>query len=353
MSEKRTVDALVVTSISAPNGVLGALAAGARARGVRFLVVGDTKSPGEFALEGCEFHSVASQRASGLRYAGLCPTRSYARKNIGYLMAMRDGARVIAETDDDNYPRAGFWGERERVACGSRLAGGGWVNVYRYFSEAGMWPRGLPLEQVRKAVLEFESLAVGEADCPIQQGLADENPDVDAVYRLVGALPQNFRTDRRVVLGRGAWCPFNSQNTTWWAEAFPLMYLPAHCSFRMTDIWRSFVAQRVAWTCGWNVLFHEPTVWQERNDHSLLRDFEDEVPGYLMNAKIGATLEALELREGVEHLEENLRRCYEALIGLGVVGAAEIGLLEAWLEDVNAVRGEVTVHGAARGIGTA
>lgn len=336
MANTTAVDALVVTSISAPNAGLRALAQGAQAHGVRFLVMGDTKSPVQFELEGCEFHSVESQRASALRYALLCPTRSYTRKNIGYLMAVRYGARVLVETDDDNYPREPFWATRQRSAQGSRLEGGGWVNVYRYFSDAGLWPRGLPLEQVRRAVPDYESLAAGEADCPIQQGLADENPDVDAVYRLVGALPQNFRADRRVALGRGAWCPFNSQNTTWWADAFPLLYLPAHCSFRMTDIWRSFVAQRVAWTCGWSVLFHEPTVWQERNDHNLLRDFEDEVPGYLMNAKIGATLDALKLGEGTGQIDDNLRCCYEALISLGVVGTAEMPLLEAWLADLRA-----------------
>ena len=47
----------------------------------------------------------------------------------------------------------------------------------------------------------------------------------------------------------------------------------------MTDIWRSFVAQRIAWTNNWSVLFDEPTVWQERNEHDLMRDFRDEVPG--------------------------------------------------------------------------
>jgi hypothetical protein len=100
--------------------------------------------------------------------------------------------------------------------------------------------------------------------------LADENPDVDAVYRMTSLLPRSFRSDRRVVLGAGVWSPFNSQNTTWWADAFPLMYLPEHCPFRMTDIWRSLVAQRIAWENGWNVLFHEPTVRQQRNEHDLL-----------------------------------------------------------------------------------
>ena len=31
-----------------------------------------------------------------------------------------------------------------------------------------------------------------ESDCPIQQGLADRNPDVDAIYRLILPLPFSF-----------------------------------------------------------------------------------------------------------------------------------------------------------------
>ena len=88
----------------------------------------------------------------------------------------------------------------------------------------------------------------------------------------------------------GAWCPFNSQNTTFFRKVFPLLYLPAHCSFRMTDIWRSFVAQRILHHLGHPVLFHEATVWQERNDHCLHRDFLDEVPGYQNNHAIREAL---------------------------------------------------------------
>ena len=76
------------------------------------------------------------------------------------------------------------------------------------------------------------------------------------------------------------------------------MYLPSYCSFRMTDIWRSYVAQRIAWECGWSVLYHEPTVWQERNEHNLMKDFEDEIPGYTNNLNICKTLQALHLKPG-------------------------------------------------------
>lgn len=171
-------------------------------------------------------------------------------------------------------------------------------------------------------------------DCPIQQGLADENPDVDALYRLTLPLPLTFEKNDNVALGNDSICPFNSQNTTWFKEAFPLMYLPSHCSFRMTDIWRSFIAQRIAWTCGWPILFHESTVWQERNDHDLMKDFEDEISGYVNNLKIVETLNALNLKNGVENIPENLIACYEKMIDLQLVDKKEMVLIEAWLTDI-------------------
>ncbi|MET0626166.1 MAG: STELLO glycosyltransferase family protein [Pyrinomonadaceae bacterium] len=326
--------AVVVTSISGPNRVLRELSDGCAARGHRFLVVGDEKSPSDFQLEGCDFYGLAAQYETGFRFARLCPTRHYARKNLGYLLAIRGGATLIAETDDDNIPREEFWGERRRRLSVHTSAGAGWVNAYSYFTDTHIWPRGLPLDRVRDEVAEFDSLPVGDADCPIQQGLADVNPDVDAIYRLVSELPQSFRRDRRVALASGSWCPFNSQNTTWWADAFPLLYLPAYCSFRMTDIWRSFVAQRLAWEQGWSVLFHEPTVWQERNEHNLMRDFRDEVPGYLHNDSIREALASLTLAPGVGRLGEGLMACYEKLVEMSLVGSEELPLLAAWLDDL-------------------
>jgi hypothetical protein len=339
---------IVVTSINPPNRALREIARGSIAHGYRFLVIGDTKSPPTFELPGCTYYGIDAQLASGIPFASQCPTRHYARKNIGYLLAIQNGAPLVIETDDDNLPRSGFFAPRARRVTTPGTSGAGWVNVYRYFSTQVIWPRGLPLEMIRTDPPPFDALPVASLDCPIQQGLADDNPDVDALYRLTQDLPQYFRRDRRVALGRGSLCPFNSQNTTWWPDAYPLLYLPAFCSFRMTDIWRSFVAQRIAWENDWSVLFHEPTVWQERNDHDLMRDFADEVPGYLQNTLIGKTLQALELAPGLPAIAENLRRCYQALAKLNVVGADELPLLDAWLESLEQCRGAGARQDSAR-----
>jgi len=328
----------VVTSISGPNPVLKSLAEGALASGARFIMVGDSKTPKDFALAGCDYYSLERQRALPSAFAQLCHERSYTRKNIGYLEAIAGGAQFIVETDDDNFPRAEFWLERNRQVTGDFVSGERWLNAYHYFSDTTIYPRGFPLERCNDPVADMPARGTRkEVLCPIQQGLADRNPDVDAIYRMLFPLPLDFRQDEPLILGPKIWCPFNSQNTTTFPEAYPLLYLPTFCSFRMTDIWRSFVAQRIAWTCDWNISFHAATVYQERNEHDLLRDFADEVPGYLNNAKIARALDALDLAPGVASLEANMTRCYQALIDLTVVDARELELLAAWFADLRKI----------------
>lgn len=297
-----------------------------------FFVIGDTKSPADFSLDGCEFFSYEAQLELKYKIAGLCPTRHYARKNIGYLLAMETGADFIVETDDDNMPSAEFYTPLPVSASVATLEGCGWVNVYRYYTDQLIWPRGLPLDAIQQPLPEPGPAR--EVAVPIQQGLADDNPDVDAIYRLTLPLPFTFERKLRVALGAGAWCPYNSQNTIYYRQAFPLLYLPAYCSFRMTDIWRSFVAQRIAWANGWSILFREATVVQDRNDHSLIKDFEDEISGYLGNRRIGEALDALDIPAGEENIPAAMRLCYAAMADGGFVGREELPLLDAWLNDL-------------------
>ena len=82
----------------------------------------------------------------------------------------------------------------------------------------------------------------------------------------------------------------------------------------MTEIWRSLVAQRIAWKYGWSVLFLT-LLSQFRNEHDLMKDFADEVPGYLQNRRIAALFEGLSLSGSGEAMGDNLRSCYAALAG--------------------------------------
>ncbi len=335
MNEKT---ALVVTSIASPNDVLKQLAEGCKKKDWQFIVIGDEASPADFHIDGCDYYSLERQRQTGFEIAKLAPTRHYARKNIGYLIAIENGASIIVETDDDNIPLKGFWENRHRIQPVKTLRKGNWTNVYNYFTDDNIWPRGLSLDAIKKPVRDYESLEIQDADCPIQQGLSDKNPDVDAIYRLALPLPVYFRTDRRIALADGTICPFNSQNTTWFSDSFGLLYLPAYSSFRMTDIWRSFVAQRIAWTNKWAVLFHEATTTQDRNEHDLMKDFADEVPGYLNNDRLFDALNGLGMAPGTDNIAENITKSYETLVEMDLLDPKELSLVNAWNNDLEKVR---------------
>jgi hypothetical protein len=326
---------IVITTIQPPTTSVIAMVEKARRDGLGVIAVGDRKTPDTEWPDGSDYLSLARQCELGFTLAALLPENHYARKNIGYLLAMSRHAELIFDTDDDNAPMDA-WARRGLQVQARTCTGTGWVNVYKWYSDSQIWPRGFPLENLRSPESHPELGELISCRAPIQQGLANGSPDVDAVWRLTMDEEITFRDNGSVVLPAGAWCPFNSQSTWWFPEAYPLMYLPSFVSFRMTDIWRSFIAQRCLWAMRYGLVFHGPEMYQERNPHNLLRDFEQEIPGYLGNDKICRLLEELNLSTKPEDAGGNLLLCYEELIKAGFVPAAEMALVEAWLKDVSA-----------------
>jgi hypothetical protein len=328
----------VLTTIQAPTASVSALVQFGRQFDVPVIAVGDRKSPICEWPQGSEFLSLKAQTELGFRLTELLPVDHYSRKNIGYLEAIGRGATLIFDTDDDNAPLP-QWRPRSLQSECRHVQHGGWINVYRYFSSARIWPRGFPLEFLKGCDgANADTTIVKVDECPIQQGLVNGSPDVDAVWRLVFDQVFSFDEAPSVCLAPGTWCPFNSQNTWWFRVSFPLLYLPSFVSFRVTDIWRSFVAQRCLWELGRGVEFHSPESFQDRNAHNLLRDFEEEVPAYLNNNRIVSILERLNLFSGADRIGDNLHRCYAALVSAGIMSAQEMPLVEAWLVDIDSCR---------------
>ena len=103
----------------------------------------------------------------------------------------------------------------------------------------------------------------------------------------------------------------------------------------MTDIWRGLIALRCLIADGRFLCFGNATVVQNRNEHALMGDFKDELPGYLRNEDIVERLWGLKLDSEGEAVSENLRRCYLALCELGVMPADELKLLDVWLDELS------------------
>lgn len=331
--EQEARNAIVITTIFPPTEAARKFS---QLPGWHLVVAGDRKTPADWSVPGCTFLSAADQEASGYHIAAQLPWNHYCRKMIGYVHAIKAGAGVIVDTDDDNVPKHDWSFPKFDGEFATSDEGLGFVNVYKLYTDMHIWPRGFPLQLITstQALLDRTKLRQAQARIGIWQGLADGDPDVDAIYRLTDNTPCNFNDGPPVVLGSGTICPFNSQNTAYRRELFPLLYMPAHVTFRFTDILRGLVAQPILWAAGFRLGFTRATVVQERNPHDYLKDFHSEIPCYLHAIPvIEAVKSAIDAASGIS---DNLHRAYRELVRVGIVPEKELPLLEAWLRDMRA-----------------
>lgn len=324
---------VVITSIQAPTAAVDAIIR----QGHHLLVIGDRRSPDAeaYARENLTYISLKHQRSVGGALAAILPENSYSRKNIGYLLMAADGSGEFIETDDDNSPRpdwqASLATRPSLVRRPETRAGCAAVNVYALFGQEDVWPRGFPLTHVRSPVPSCVDEVLDSTPWVVQ-GLADGEPDVDAIFRLVfPGRSISFADGLPVRLDKGQWCPFNSQNTLWRSPAYPLAYLPFTVSMRFTDILRGYIAQVCLQAAGEFLVFTGASVWQDRNPHDPLEDFANEVDCYLKGGEVMERLFRLPL---VGNPGKDLVACYQELVAAGIVERAELSGVTAWLEDL-------------------
>ena len=70
------------------------------------------------------------------------------------------------------------------------------------------------------------------------------------------------------------------------------------------------------------------------NQHNLMKDFADEIPGYLLNEKIQKILTEQNIKSGTKHIPDAMRLCYGRLIEEKIFDVKEMEILEVWLKDL-------------------
>ena len=326
---------MVLTTINKVSKNIINIEKGCKKNNWELQIVGDKKTPKNFKLSYGKYHSLSDQLKLNLSYPKKSFVNSYARKNIAYLLSMKNKADIIIETDDDNYPLKNFFNKRLLTHKFSLVKNNGWINIYDIFKNDKLliWPRGLPLNEIlNKKIIKF---IIKNDKCYVQQGLCNLNPDVDAIFRLINSkINIKFKDNLKVGISNNSITAFNSQNTTWFKEVFPLLYLPSNCSMRATDIWRSIITQVILFNDKKNILFHSSNVYQKRNPHILMKDFRDEIPVYLNVESIYSTLKKIKLKRGMQNYLINLIKCYKELCKQGFFPNKEMILVNAWKNDI-------------------
>ncbi|EGT42730.1 hypothetical protein CAEBREN_01149 [Caenorhabditis brenneri] len=350
---------IVVTSISSPTNDVKRLAS---FDDWNLVVVADTKTPLDWKLENVHFLSVEYQNQLPFSLVSSLPYKSYTRKNIGYLYAISHGAEWIYDTDDDNKPfdkglnqfqyEDTVSGVRYRVNSSEDGILRRLFNPYQFFGVNQMWPRGFPLEHIEK-----HTNAHGQqVSCykmkraAVQQGLVHHDPDVDAIYRLLNAdsktgLDVKFNEFAPpITLSVGTYSPWNSQNTLFHKSAFHTLFLPTTVSFRTTDIWRSFISQKILHLSGLTVSFVPTNAVQFRNAHDYLKDFKDEKQVYEDSGKMIKFLHEWKCSNAISN---NLENCIYELMNELVVenlwGKKDSELMKMFLNDLKSVGFEFPV----------
>jgi hypothetical protein len=322
---------IVITSIQP---LTEAIKCFAKLEGWRVIVVGDQKSPSlpKIPYPNVRYLSLKEQLSLGFEICKVLPYNHYARKNVGYLYAIKQGASCIADVDDDNIPYEN-WGQgvKKRVSSIELIRKPEIVNIYTLFTDQLIWPRGFPLNHIaRNEVVEIVNSQ--DENIGIWQGLVDNDPDVDAIYRLIfGHKEVKFNRREPIALAEGVYCPFNSQNTIWFKESFFYLYLPIHVTFRFTDILRSYIAQRGLHAMGWKIAFTSATAYQKRNPHDLMADFVDEIPCYTQVMRVIDIIKKIDL---VGDPIRDLYVLYRNLYTSGIVSEKELIGVEAWIKDM-------------------
>jgi len=261
------------------------------------IIVGDKKTPNtEYENIDCIYLDVSKQDELFPTISKLIPYNHYCRKNIGYLYAFTNGYKIIYETDDDNEPYDNF----DQVLNTDNVSTSilsetscNWINVFKYFTNnSHIWPRGLPLSLIKNT--PNYSIKSCKITPSIINGLVENDPDVDAIFRLTCIHENDIKwmKNRSVVIDNKNLCVFNTQNTFWLnPKLFVSMLIPTSVSFRYCDILRGIISNIILKKTNNYMKYISPNVVQNRNEHNLIDDFKSEHEMYVHNENILSYIE--------------------------------------------------------------
>ncbi|XP_075254814.1 uncharacterized protein LOC142346189 [Convolutriloba macropyga] len=271
--------------------------------------------------------------AEGVKLSETLPWNHYGRKNVGYLYATASGAQLIWDFDSNNYllstPAKVFepnltgnssetivlqaTPKGKQVTCSS-------FNPMSIMSvgKSPSWLRGLPLDDIKAEECQrdayiIKETAILERKIAVYQSLPIQDQDVNATSSFNQKLSVNFKHDPErlpLMVPDDAFAPFNSQATLFTYEAFFMLFLPVTVHARVSDVWRSYLGQKLLKDCGYSIVFTPGKFVQNRNVLNISADFNSEKD---LNVKSGKLIQFLKYN-WTSNCEKSLECHFESLV---------------------------------------
>lgn len=243
----------------------------------QLVVVGDKKTPHhEYSKIDCIYLSPDDQEDLNKNLSDSIGWNCIQRRNMGFLYAYLNGAEVLATVDDDNIPYE-HWGENLYVGQDLEVmvyeSENGYFDPLSVTIHSELWHRGYPIEMV-PTKNSIKEVGMSKRKVLIQADLWDGDPDIDAICRLSKKPEVKFEINKPFASNQ--FSPFNSQNTFLSREIIPYYMMFPNVG-RMDDIWASYTVQK---HFPQSLIYNKASVYQERNDHDIVLDLENEILGY-------------------------------------------------------------------------
>lgn len=264
--------AIVTTTINKPTE---AILKFSKLKNWKLYVVGDLKTPHDQYEDGpWKYLSPEYQEANHPILSDLIGWNTIQRRNIGFLEAVKDGAKIISSVDDDNIPYEN-WGKK--LLIGKQIEVDCYENQQGLFDPLSVtniseyWHRGYPLEMVKNR--HKNKITKINVDVKVEAGLWNGSPDIDAVSKLI------YGNHQKIIQGPFPYASrktiLSSQNVFFHRSIMPYYAVLPHCG-RMDDIWGCILMQHET---NAEVVFTEPSTFHKRNYHNFISDMKDEIIG--------------------------------------------------------------------------
>ncbi len=129
-----------------------------------------------------------------------------------------------------------------------------------------------------------------------------------------------------------AMSPFNAQATLWPAQkALWGLLLPVTVHGRVSDIWRSYFVSRLFQELGFHVTFSKALVFQDRNPHNFLADFNSELPLY---ERSGALIEFLaKIQFPMDGpFQQQILQLWNEMYQYGILEESDVQIMNMWIQ---------------------
>jgi len=283
---------IATTTINIPTKALKLFA---KNKNCKLIVALDKKSK-PFNLENSIILTTSYQEKKWPKLSKLVGWNCIQRRNFAILEAYERGAEAIALIDDDNIPLNNWFKNiyvNQSLNCKEVTTNKKIFDPVGYTNHSNLWHRGMPLELVNNRKYKIKKKLLIKPD--IQANFWNGDPDIDAVCRMLYKPECKFKSSLFPFFSKKI-SPFNSQNTILSRKVIKDYFLFPHIG-RMDDIWASFYVSAKKY----KVIYGEPTVYQKRNVHNLIKDFKDEYIGYTNSLDL------------VENLYKNAENIYKFL----------------------------------------